>query len=72
MVSMVFVHWLATSSVQRRKVTVGGVRENSIIVIDGLKIGHVHELRLEGVRSTDGEPLLHKDAYYTLNRLPKD
>lgn len=37
----------------------------------GLRAGYVHELRAEGLRSTDGLPLLHPDAYYTLNRIPE-
>jgi hypothetical protein len=41
------------------------------LVIDGLQIGHVHELHLGGVRSAAGERLLHDAAYYTLNRIPK-
>ena len=32
--------------------------------------GHVHELKLPGVRSADGEPLLHPVAYYWLNEIP--
>jgi len=40
-----------------------------------LKVGNlrglfVHELVADGVRSHDGEPLLHPYAYYTLNRIP--
>jgi len=31
--------------------------------------GHIHELHLEGVRSREGLPLLHKQAYYTVNYL---
>ncbi|MEO1529033.1 MAG: hypothetical protein AAFX06_26740 [Planctomycetota bacterium] len=41
------------------------------LVVDGLQEGHVHELHCEGVRSADGLPLLHNEAYYTLNYLPK-
>ena len=41
------------------------------LVIDGLKIGHIHELHLPGVRSAKQLPLLHPSAYYTLNFLPK-
>lgn len=37
--------------------------------INGLQEGHVHELHMEGVKSADGTPLLHKQAYYTLNYL---
>lgn len=37
--------------------------------IDGLQEGHVHELHCDGVKSAEGLPLLHKQAYYTLNYL---
>jgi len=37
------------------------------LVVDGLQEGHVHELHAEGVRSAAGLPLLHPEAYYTLN-----
>jgi glucose/arabinose dehydrogenase len=40
------------------------------ITVDRLQEGHVHELHLNGVRSAEGLPLLHKEAYYTLNYLP--
>jgi len=39
--------------------------------IDGLKPSYVHELRVNGVRNTEGQSLLHPEAYYTLNRIPK-
>jgi len=32
--------------------------------------GHVHELKLPGVRSKSGEPILHPVAYYWLNEIP--
>jgi len=38
--------------------------------IDGLVKGHVHNLKSTGVRSAEGLPLLHTDAYYTLNNIP--
>ncbi len=38
--------------------------------IDTLTKGHIHELHLDGVRSASGLPLLHKEAYYTLNEIP--
>ncbi len=38
--------------------------------LDKLEGGHIHELHLDGVRSASGLPLLHKQAYYTLNYLP--
>lgn len=39
--------------------------------VDGLRELFVHELVASGVRDTDNQPLLHADAYYTLNRIPK-
>jgi glucose/arabinose dehydrogenase len=41
------------------------------LVVDGLREGYVHELRLPGVRRDDGTPLLHPRAYYTLVRRPR-
>ena len=40
------------------------------LVIDGCKPYYVHHLQAPGVRSADGVPLLHNEAYYTLNRIP--
>lgn len=53
------------------KATVGADKKSVHLQIAGLQIGHVHELTVPGVRSKDGEPLLHKEAYYTLNYIPK-
>jgi len=42
------------------------------LVVDSLRLGFVHDIRPEGVRSDkDALPLLHGMAYYTLNALPK-
>lgn len=41
------------------------------LVVDGMMLGHVHEFDLAGVRSRDGDDLLHTKAYYTCNRIPK-
>lgn len=38
--------------------------------IEGIEPYYVHELRLPGVRSESGLPVLHPEAYYTLNRIP--
>ncbi|MFC1758381.1 hypothetical protein ACFL2H_06385 [Planctomycetota bacterium] len=40
------------------------------IVVDGLQVGHVHELHLNGIRSSTGTKLLHPVGYYTLNDIP--
>lgn len=39
--------------------------------IEGLQEGHVHELHMEGVRSSADLPLLHNVGYYTLNYIPE-
>ncbi len=41
------------------------------LVINDCKKLFVHELVAEGIRDTNGQPLLHPQAYYTLNRIPK-
>jgi hypothetical protein len=39
------------------------------LAVGGLRRGRVYELHLDGVRSADGEAVLHPEAYYTLNEL---
>jgi len=53
-----------------KSVTVAPDGRSARLVIDGLMEGHVHELHLPGVRSAAGQPVLHPDAYYTLNQIP--
>ncbi len=38
--------------------------------VKGLRELFVHELLAAGVRDSEGQPLLHPSAYYTLNRIP--
>jgi hypothetical protein len=45
-------------------------RKSVRLHIDGLQLGHVHTLQLDGVRSAEGKPVLHAQAYYTLNQIP--
>lgn len=40
------------------------------LTVKGLREMFVHELIAAGVRSKSGEPLVHNDVYYTLNRIP--
>ena len=40
--------------------------------INGLVQGHVHDFDLQPVRAASGEPLLHVNAYYTLNEIPEN
>jgi glucose/arabinose dehydrogenase len=39
--------------------------------VDGLQEGHIHDLTAAGVRSAEGQALLHDKAYYTLNYIPE-
>jgi hypothetical protein len=41
------------------------------LYVNGLQEGHIHDLKAPGVRSAAGKPLLHPQAYYTLNYIPK-
>jgi hypothetical protein len=41
------------------------------LVVDGLQIGHVHELHIDGLLGEQGESLWQPAAYYTLNFLPE-
>jgi hypothetical protein len=42
------------------------------LVVGPLQRGHIHTINLDGVRSAEGKPLLHPDAYYTMNYIPKE
>jgi glucose/arabinose dehydrogenase len=52
-------------------VTVGSDGTSVRLQVDGLQEGHIHDLAARGVRSADGLPLLHPQAYYTLNYIPE-
>ena len=41
------------------------------LTLDPLRAGYVHELHLDGVRSENGQSLLHQKAYYTLVNIPQ-
>lgn len=41
------------------------------LVLDSLKEGYIHEIKMEGLRAENGNiPLLHDYGYYTLNKIP--
>lgn len=42
-----------------------------MLEVDPLRAYYVHALNVEGLRNAEGMPLLHSQAYYTLNRIPK-
>ena len=54
-----------------KSATVSASGRSVLLKLDGLRSGYVHELHADGVRSTEGAPLLHADAYYTLVEIPK-
>jgi hypothetical protein len=43
---------------------------SATIALTAMKKGHVHEFDLAALRSRDGEELLHRHAYYTVNEVP--
>jgi glucose/arabinose dehydrogenase len=53
-----------------KKAVVAANGQGVRLYVDGLVEGNIHELHANGVRSVDGLPLLHKEAYYTLNYVP--
>ncbi len=65
-----------SDEIQKRTLTI----DEASVSADGLRVRlrthglrplFVHELLAAGVRSRDGEPLLHPRAWYTLNQIPQ-
>lgn len=54
-----------------KSATVGADRKSVRLVYENLKPTFIHELKLEGVRNKEGQPILHPEAYYTLNKIPQ-
>lgn len=50
--------------------TISADKRSVRLTISPLTQGHIHELHLDGVKNTAGQPLLHPVAYYTLNEIP--
>jgi len=53
------------------RVEVGSDLKSVRLYVSKLTEGNIHELTAPGVRSAAGLPLLHSEAYYTLNYIPK-
>jgi hypothetical protein len=51
-------------------VAVSADRRKVSLAVSGFRPGRVYELHLDGVKAEDGEPVLHPEAYYTLNDVP--
>jgi hypothetical protein len=54
-----------------KSATVAADNKSVRLVVEGLKAGNIHELTAAGLKSVEGLPLLHKEAFYTLNRIPR-
>ena len=59
-----------TPEVKSVKLSADGLM--ATIELSELKLGHVHEFDLGVLRSRDKDDLLHRNAYYTVNAVPKD
>jgi uncharacterized cupredoxin-like copper-binding protein len=54
-----------------RGVVVSADGMSARVVLDSLREGYIFELKMPGVRSVAGAPLLHDFAYYTVNQIPR-
>ncbi|MFT4565843.1 MAG: azurin [Saprospiraceae bacterium] len=52
------------------KVEVAQDNRSVRLYVEGLRLGFINEIRIEGLRSSDKEKLLHDFGYYTINRIP--
>jgi hypothetical protein len=52
-------------------VTVAPDKKSVSLKVDGLHIGRIYEVNLDGIKSEDGDSVLHPVGYYTLNDLVK-
>jgi hypothetical protein len=50
-------------------VTVSADQRTVSLAVSGFRKGRVYELHLDGIRSAEGDAVLHPEAYYTLNDL---
>jgi azurin len=53
-----------------RGVVVSKDGRSARIVVDSLRQGYIHEIKMTGVKSESGAPLLHDFGYYTVNQIP--
>lgn len=59
--------------IKTHKIKITGLDANTQSVhlkVEGLREGYVYELHSNDLRNAKGKPLLHRAAYYTLNRIP--
>ncbi len=53
------------------RIEVSDDRRKVRLYVGGLREGYIHELKVNGVTASNGTPLLHDAAYYTLNHFPE-
>jgi hypothetical protein len=54
-----------------KSVSVSADRKTVSLTVDGARLpGRIYELHLEGVKSADGDPVLHPEAWYSVNEAP--
>jgi len=41
------------------------------LILDSLIEGYIHEIKIQGIESTEDKALLHNTAYYTMNNIPE-
>jgi hypothetical protein len=77
LVSFTHHYWATYGSpeVDRRAEKITGIkvsadRRKVSLAAAGFRKGRVYELHLQGIKSANGDPVLHPEAYYTLNELP--
>ena len=56
----------------RRVLQVSAAEDGTSVILhlDRLRKGYVHEIKAEGIRSEQGQPLLNNFGFYTLNEIP--
>ena len=52
-------------------VSVGADKKSLVLKVEPMTKGHVHALKVNGLRNPAGHGLLHREAYYTLNEIPE-
>jgi hypothetical protein len=54
-----------------KKAVLSADRKTLSLTVDGVRRpGRIYELHLEGLKSADGEPVLHPEAWYSVNETP--
>ena len=53
-----------------KKVEISEDGLNAKLIVHGMRLGYIHQLKASKLRSSSGEALLHDTGYYTLNEVP--